>query len=455
MPRGSDPTVYSRIGTGVTPVLSLADLRRMSQEADEFDRRGRESDQRMRVQQLQEEGLRRQAAAAQRAQADSQAIDDIFKKFRDPKTGRIDLDGAVNEAVLVNPREALSRWQGFDEQQKASIAREREIARLVGVEAGAILDAPEAERPRLYTAAWQRLAQTGLVDMSKIPEVYGPQVETDMRAAMLRARDFSDVIDYYENQGKRLADEQTAQAKADKEALEYEDLLFADVTNQQEWDAARAQVRDSRRGRYPVPFFRQMVTSAKTRRKGSRTANSDYARHLERWAADRGLVVDELTSGQELEARDDFYRASRRPLTPRGGTSGKENPAFPQGVVTYLEDLRRQGLSRTEAEQEVFANRWLELQGQYPRISMLEVQQGINRLFPADESRLEPSEPPPAPTGGRGVPTPSAAGRPGGRPTTQRRTATMQDVRAVARRAGISESEARRRLEAQGVSITR
>lgn len=52
-------------------------------------------------------------------------------------------------------------------------------------------------------------------------------------------------------------------------------------------------------------------------------------------------------------------------------------------------------------------------------------------------------------------PTTPAPGRAGGPPAATGRTATAAEVQAVARSMGISEAEARRRLQAQGVTLTR
>jgi hypothetical protein len=118
---------------------------------------------------------------------------------------------------------------------------------------------------------------------------------------------------------------------------------------------------------------------------------SDYERFLNRWATAQGLDPAKVTADQELAAREQFYKASR---------------------------------SRSP----------------------------FDDLFDDDASggAARPAVP------GIIATTPQRAGGPGGRPASggsAERTATVSEVRTVAQRAGISEAEARKRLEAAGVVV--
>lgn len=110
--------------------------------------------------------------------------------------------------------------------------------------------------------------------------------------------------------------------------------------------------------------------------------NSEYATFLRRWARDRKIPMNALTSQQETQARNAFFAAGRA----NGGTSTPdEDRRFPLGVENYLANMKGRGYSRADAEAEVFrADVWQKLQAAHPRISATTVQQAIARLFPDD-----------------------------------------------------------------------
>jgi hypothetical protein len=187
--------------------------------------------------------------------------------------------------------------------------------------------------------------------------------------------------------------------------------------------------------------------------------NSEYARFLRVWARDHRIPISALTAQQELQARNVFFDASR---SDRTTPTNKEDPRFPRGVENYLADMKGRGYSRADAEGEVFRPDVLQkLQAAHPRISPVALQQAITRLFPddlpgttADGAAIFDTTPAGSARarGGRGggssPPPPPPAAEDGGQ-----RTATIQEVKAVAREMGISETEAVRRLEAQGIKI--
>lgn len=124
----------------------------------------------------------------------------------------------------------------------------------------------------------------------------------------------------------------------------------------------------------------------------TRGGGSDYQRFLERWAASNHTTPATMTADQELAARAAFAKAGsvRQPAVSRGGPRPgglpRDDPKFPAGVQDYLITLRQRGLSRDDAESEVFDRAWSDLRAAHPHLDAQRVQQAITRLFSPDGS---------------------------------------------------------------------
>ncbi len=161
--------------------------------------------------------------------------------------------------------------------------------------------------------------------------------------------------------------------------------------------------------------------------------------------------------------------ASRVQPEPNAPPESRDNPQFPRGFEQDLHGLRLRGFSRSRVQAEV-DDRWSEYLAKYPHLSPKAVQSALDKMWPIDpDTGLErrpprpvvPDEPgdisldaprsAPAPVSDRAGAT---AARPqGAQPAAPQRTATSAEARLVAQQMKISEAEARRRLELQGVVI--
>jgi hypothetical protein len=146
---------------------------------------------------------------------------------------------------------------------------------------------------------------------------------------------------------------------------------------------------------------------------------------------------------------DDPRRVKPEPNRANVDTRTRDNPLLPRGVEAYLGRLKRDGRSREDAQSEVYAA-WDSLVRDHPNLSPTSVEQAFGRLWPDDgifggagNDQLS------VPGGGEEADTDSVFDNSDDEP----RSATSADVARVAQAMGISHSDARRRLEAQGVAV--
>ena len=223
-----------------------------------------------------------------------------------------------------------------------------------------------------------------------------------------------------------------------------------------------------------------------------KTPDTDYARFLARFAQGRGKKAEDLTIEEELEARGQFGRsddAPPRPVRPPrpparvGQADRNEQRRQLRGQLRFLlrdpsrgtaEEIRTLQSRMQAAGMDVdvekdTAARDVEAEGvRRGRARRLADPDGTGEFATADqllkdfdaalgggaEAPAPAPAPRPAPAAprGRGVGPGPARGGSASAPGAGR-TATRQQVEAVASRAGITYEEAKRRLEAEGVSV--
>jgi hypothetical protein len=175
----------------------------------------------------------------------------------------------------------------------------------------------------------------------------------------------------------------------------------------------------------------------------------------ERAAAEaRKRETDFADYTRRADYQNELVKGRQRPRVT--GTLVREDPKLPAGVQKYFADLKRRGYTRAQAEAEVYGI-WDQLSETHPRLDVNSVSLALQRLFPAEGSFGNFGGSVPAPSGraagagpGGGASRPVA---PAGAPTAPR-SATSADVQKVAQRLKITPAEARKQLEARGVTIT-
>jgi hypothetical protein len=221
----------------------------------------------------------------------------------------------------------------------------------------------------------------------------------------------------------------------------------------------------------PVRAARLGMTPAQQR---AGAGESDYARHLQRWAGDQGTTVDALSAGDELKAREAFFARSRAdgPGTSAAETARARRDAIedvraalrfklenPDDVSVSLHDLkatmRRLGMRPCAVERHAAATairRDALAQARTADLAGTEVD-GVSSIEAIIERAEAAAHRQRGRSAGAGVGSTPPAPMPA--PHTPRvRTASRADVQAVATRLQISYDDARRQLEARGARIT-
>lgn len=208
--------------------------------------------------------------------------------------------------------------------------------------------------------------------------------------------------------------------------------------------------------------------------KAAGSAGSDYRQYLERGARDLGYSsVSELTADEEDTLRRQWYEPTRAPQRPAGTRPGSPsagnrpaaNPrgtgALDTGLEDYILDMRGRGYTQREALDEVLRpDVWQQLIAANPKRTAERAREAISRLIPQEGAM--PYSPPAGSPAGRGRGAGPSGG--GSRPDASRdesmrndadaaMTMTLAELRAAARRMGISEAEARKGYEARGFRI--
>ncbi len=171
---------------------------------------------------------------------------------------------------------------------------------------------------------------------------------------------------------------------------------------------------------------------------------SDYSEYLERAARSLGRASRaELTTAEEDGLRQKFYAAARAPQrqpSARPAANPRGASAIPQGVETYILDMRGRGYTQSEALTEVLRpDVWRGLLQAHPKLTAERMREAITRLVP------EEGAPPVAP--------PSAPGAANATQPAGDRVLSLAELRAAAQRLGIDETKARQEYEKRGFTI--
>lgn len=421
--------------------------------------------------------LVRDRADAPRRQFEALQLEDATGRIHRDRAirdvGRLtqgDPDAYAREVGLIDPERGRVLEAGQREQRyqlMTQIAQRLHQQKNVFGRTAQMLAEVET-RPDLYPQMRPHLVElAGSVTpelASEIPDTYDP---TSVRGLLQFASGAAEQTAkrerglYLLHEGEQELDNTLKRDKLYTESLS---SWLSTATSQEDWDSVLEMSRGlgmpeetiSRFGGWspdaPARASRMGMTAAqRASADGTGAGGSDYSAFLARWARERGIGLDKITRAHELEARAEFYEAGRAPRgdgSGRRGSRGQDDPKFPRGVENYLVEMKRRGYSRADAEAEVFTDAtWRKLQADHPDISGVTVQQGINRLFPADD--LGAGGGAGAVFGANGSPAPATPPPPAGGP----RTATLKDVQKVAQRKGITVAQARQQLEAAGVVI--
>ena len=329
----------------------------------------------------------------------------------------------------IQQRMTLAGQQAKTAQEAAAWRRAQDVHGRVVSSLTGVIGAPKEQQPALYQQMWNGLVGEGLID---------PKNPKDLSFAP---------AEYPGEEWARASLRSILDPKELDEALRpqrFNMALGGKVVEAGPNGATRTIADNPMPTKAPVAARRSFERVIMRRPNGTVTPVS-FERGTGEYFDPRDTETPIDITGWEAVTG----RAPARAATPR------DNPRMPQGVADYLLTLKQRGLSRGEVEGQVFAGEtWNALRRDHPNVSSLDVQQAINRLFPANGLGGTFG-------GGGGAPGraggPGTAGRTAGpgpnQPAGAGRTATSAEVRAAAQGLGISEAQMRQELQARGVRL--
>ena len=384
-----------------------------------------------------------------------------------------DLDEIGRQTAGMTPEEAATIHEGHGYRDEGAKVREQgrslqvkqlELERLQHENAAwkvkkavdvfsAIGTLPEAERPAAYGAALPSVQQMIGPDLAgRIPTQYDPQ--TFPQLLELGAS----IADKIKLRADALSGVEKA-GKTDREILEFGAKWLSGAENQADLDRGR----DIMKRMGASPEVQQAFGETFTPDLPARAAAFLSSGKVEKSLQSKDVLVNGRPTMATFNPSDGTWRDQRgqpiagdvRPIPPREPADpnrpmpARDNPKFPQGVDSYLNQMRMKGYTRDLAEQ-ALARAWPQLSAAHPTLSGVEVQKALDAYWPLNTFGQEATPTVRQPVAAT-VPSPSPVGA--ASPSAGQRTASLADVAAVAARLKISPEEARKQLEARGVVI--